>query len=192
MVERHLRKVIGQPCWGASYDPQLNLSINFGRPRLKFREPVESRSRSLKIRQIFAKRHVTVRGRWWFWIWCAYWRLELPKRLGNGVTGASSRRAIRRALKALEGQRLTSVTVDSLTGRTRLDFDLDTRLEIRRFGPDDDGDMWTLYEPGDRCLSIRGDGYYSVASCWEGDHEYAPIAEARSSSGSSHRRTSTK
>lgn len=64
MVERHLRKIVRQPCWGAFHHPRLNLSMNFGKPRLEFREPFASSSSFPKVRQAFAKRLVTVRGQW--------------------------------------------------------------------------------------------------------------------------------
>ena len=159
MVHKLFQRLIGLPCWHVAWDPQTNLSLNFGRPRLVVREPISSRGRSPKVRQLLAHRRVSVRGDWWLWIWCAYWKVST--RGLAPVTGASPRRAIRAALALLDGQRLTGVVVNAANGRTEFCFDLGARLDVRRFDARCDGDMWTLYEPNSRALAVRGDGHFT-------------------------------
>ena len=57
----------------------------------------------------------------------------------------------------LDGQRLTGVTLEPLTGATEFAFDLGATLQVRRLVADD-SDIWTLYKPNGYVLGIRGDG----------------------------------
>ena len=92
MLERDLRRLLGHPCWGLGYGLQSNLYMNFGAPHLNILEPRASRAKSSRVRELFARRHVTVRGDWRLWVHCAYWRLDLPRQ--RPATGASSGVAI--------------------------------------------------------------------------------------------------
>src|SRR4051812_9192016 len=78
--------LVGRICWGVEWEPQLNLSMSFGDPQLRIREPRVSRSQSRAVRELFAYRHVTVKGKWWLWVFCAYWKIVIP----NTPTASSS------------------------------------------------------------------------------------------------------
>jgi hypothetical protein len=156
--ERSLQPLYGHPCWGLRYDRSLNLSINFGRPSLHVREPFGTDSTSEAVRRMASRRRVTVRGEWWLWIYCAYWRLASGDLLL--ATGSSSLRRIERATAQLEGQELESVAVEPETGATRFDFDLGCVLHCRRFERDSDAELWMLYKPGGHVLSVHGDGTF--------------------------------
>ena len=58
VIDKTFRRVIGLPCWNVAYDPQTNLSLNFGRPRLLVREPRPSRARSPKVRRLLSRRAI--------------------------------------------------------------------------------------------------------------------------------------
>jgi len=152
-----LKKPIGQLCWGVEWTRQLNLSMSFGSPILEVvREPYKTESKHPLLRQQANCRQVTVRGRWWFWVYLAYWRIE---RSGKCLaTYSSSLRAKSKAFLNLKGQKLVGIRVDPDCGTTRFDFDLDTVLEIRRMESDSKDDLWLLYEPDGYVLSVRGDG----------------------------------
>jgi hypothetical protein len=132
--------------------------MNFGEPHLDIREPIKVRSSSAVVRRAFSYRNVTVSGKWWLWVFCAFWKLSL-RDLGP-VTGASSFRSIQYALLRLNGQRLSCATVDPTTAATRFEFDLGGVLDVRRFERGSKEEMWTLYKPNGYCLSVRGDGQY--------------------------------
>jgi hypothetical protein len=155
MIDKSFQPLYGKPCWGLHYLRLLNLSMNFGKPSLHVREPYGTKSKDEVIQRSAARRLVTVRGQWWLWIYCSYWRLT-----SDGVllaTGASSLKRIQRATALLEGQKLVSIHVQPKTAATRFTFDLGCVLDCRRFRDNDD-DLWTLYEPRGYMLSVCGNG----------------------------------
>lgn len=171
LVQKAFAPLRRHPCWGVSYDRQLNLTMSFGPPHLRIREPIPTRSKSPIAQRLASTRGVTVSGRWWLWLLCCYWQL---KRNGKVLaTGAASIRRIERALKELDGQRLIYVTVDSGTGRTRFTFDLGCELTCRRFEPDSDSDVWTLYGPRE-ILSVTGRGACCQESAADSGGRVAP------------------
>ena len=122
IIEGSFKPLYGQPAWGLHHERHLNLSMNFGKPSIRIREPYSTDSRSEVVRQMAARRQVTVRGEWWLWVYLCYWRLT-----SDGLelaTGSSSIRRIERATAQLEGQALVSVDVEPETGATRFVFDL--------------------------------------------------------------------
>ena len=155
-IDKSFQPLYGQPCWGLHYQRQLNLSMNFGNPSLRIREPFHTNAKSDIGRQMAARRCVTVSGEWWLWIYCCYWKLTsdgLPL-----ATGSSSIRKIDRAMAQLDGQALVSVTVEPETGATRFVFDLGCVLHCRRFERDSDAELWMLYKPTGYVLSVHGNG----------------------------------
>ena len=149
-AEEILEGLVGEICWGTSYDSQLNLSLSFGEPYLRIREPLpDSEIPILRLRR------VKVVGAWWLWVYLARWRLVVGE---IRVTGSSSRKKMGVALTRLEGQRLAGAQINGQTGATKLTFDLGARLEIYRWNKGDTDDLWTLYEPQEQTLSVTGDG----------------------------------
>ena len=145
----------GLLCWGVTWDSQLNLSMSFGEPTLRIREPYVSKSRSPRLREHASYRQVRIRGKWWLWIFCARWKLTISHSMA--VTGSSPQWKRNMAMARLDGQRLTGVAIDPLTGATEFAFDLGASLQVRRLVADD-SDIWTLYKPNGYVLGIRGDG----------------------------------
>jgi len=148
-----LEALRGQYCWGEHYMEQVNLSMSFGPPRLRVTSvPRESKSR------LAGQRVVDVKGKWWLWVYLAYWRV-----LEKGRTLASTSSAMRkkqRAIGFLNGQKLRDMRVDVCTGSTSFVFDLGGVLEVRRFERDSRKELWLLYEPSGYVLHVRGDGTY--------------------------------
>src|SRR5262249_60699449 len=78
----------GLPCWGLRFGMHTNLSMNFGSPSLRIREPLapiskqqykrrfpnNTHSQYEVIRRLRARRKVTIRGQWRLGVWCCYWR----------------------------------------------------------------------------------------------------------------------
>ncbi|MEI6232153.1 MAG: hypothetical protein WCT04_03825 [Planctomycetota bacterium] len=157
-MSKSIIELRGKPCWGLSWDRYLNLSMSFGDPILEIREPIESKSKLKHVRDLFARRLVTVQGRWWLWLRMAQWRIEL-----NGTQladGACSYRRIQIAMAKLKGQILTSVTIDAKTAATRFEFDLGGVLTVYRYRRFADDELWSLYKPKGYVLSVLGDGTY--------------------------------
>ena len=153
--------LIGLPCWNVHYDGNTGLWLQFGAPRLHIREPRPGVGSTDRVREHFSYRLVTLRGEWTFAVTCGRWALEL--RSERAATDRSADRRMATAIARLDGQRFTAVEIDSGTGRTVLRFDLGAVLRIA--GSDcDDGDLWTLYKPRGRALSVRSTGEYADGS----------------------------
>ena len=177
IIHEILEILIGLHCWDVYYNDDLNLSMSFGQPIMKIREPKKVHSKIERIRQVRAHRLVTVRGEWWLWILSAYWKLSVK---GSGeVTGASSLIKKKRALALLDGQKLTGVKINPKTSATQMEFDLGAKLSIRRFSSQDDGDIWSLYQPNGYVLSVRADGKYNndPGDTPPEQNEWKPIVE---------------
>jgi hypothetical protein len=159
ILETSLRSLYGKPCWGVRHDRQLNLSMNFGTPLLDIREPYVTNFASETAKGVASRRNVTIRGEWWLWIYCSYWRLTSDER--RLATGSSSARQIERAIKELDGQKLVSAVVNPETGATRFVFDLGCVLDCRRFERNSDKELWMLYKPSGYVLSVHGNGAVS-------------------------------
>lgn len=162
VIHKALKQIYGKHCWGVEYDCNVNLSMSFGDPVLRIREPVQSKSSSSKVQELFARRHVTVKGKWWLWIYCAYWKLSFEG--VRAATGASSFKQIQIALARLNGQMLKQVEINPQTGATRFVFDLGGLLEVWRFERDSKKDLWMLYAPDGNVLAVRGDGQSSLSA----------------------------
>ena len=174
-IDRSFQPLYGHPCWGLRYDRNLNLSMNFGQPSLHVREPFSTNSASEAVRRMASRRRVTVRGEWWLWIYCCYWRLTTGDL--ELATGSSSFRRIERATAQLEGQELMSVAVEPETGATRFTFDLGCVLHCRRFARDTDGELWMLYKPSGYVLSVHGNGTFSHQRATEVEKRLQPIKD---------------
>lgn len=175
VIDSSFRSLCGRPCWGVRYDRQLNLSLNFGKPSLDVREPYDSASPSDLIRQRASQRDITVRGQWWLWIYCCFWRLTSGDL--DLATGSSSLRRIERATQQLDGQKLVSVAVLPSTGATRFEFDLGCVLHCRRFEQNSADELWTLYKPRGYVLSICGNGTFSHQRDTEVKNCFRPIED---------------
>ena len=158
ILGRSFGPIYGHPCWGLNHEPTLNLSMSFGRPSLRVREPYPSKSASEAVRRSAARRLVTVRGRWWLWLWGCRWRLSSD---GKVIAKSdSSRRKIDAAIRELAGQKLISAGVGPGDGESRFGFDLGGVLECRPFRGGRDWGLWHLYEPSGRVLTYHGDGTF--------------------------------
>lgn len=149
----------GEICWGFQYSTQLNLSVSFGPPQMRIREPFAVTSELEVVQRIARKRNVTIKGAWWLWLHSSFWRIELDGKVAASY--ASSRKKRDETFLALEGQRLTSTTINSRTGRTRFHFDLGGVLDCRRYSQQEEAPLWTLYEPEGNVLSVFSDGTYA-------------------------------
>jgi hypothetical protein len=154
-IQKILKPLHGKVSWGISWDAQLNMEISFGDPVMKIREPYNSKSKSKRIKELASRRSVTVKGKWWMWIYCAHWDLRINDEYR--ATGASSYKKKLIAMSRLNGQRIISIVIDEHNGATEFKFDLGATLRVRRL-ENDDSDILALYFPNNMVLSIRGNG----------------------------------
>lgn len=158
IIDKTFADLHGKLCWGLRYDRQLNLSLNFGQPSLRIREPVKTESRSSVAQRMASTRTVTVSGEWWLWIYVCRWKITRDnERLASS---SESLRRIELACKILEGQAIVSTRINPNTGATRFDFDLGCALHCHRFEKETDDELWTLYKPNGYVLNVHGNGTY--------------------------------
>jgi hypothetical protein len=160
IVQARFQALYGLPCWNVRPGYGSFLTMEFGDPHLKIREPREAPDRSLPVQRANARRQVTIRGEWHLWIYCCQWHVYRgDKLIGESALESSSKKPIVRAAEELDGQKLIHVSVDAQKAHTMFQFDLGSRLETRPY--DDASEQWMLYEPAGNVLSFRADGHYS-------------------------------
>ena len=96
---------------------------------------------------------IVVEGQWRLAIMSGRWRLKLQDER-QAITGDSPTRRIEAQISYLDGQVLETASVDARACATALTFDLGARLEIRG-SYSDSGELWTLYQPRERHVSLR-------------------------------------
>lgn len=169
--------LIGLPCWGVSRGHGSILSFEFGSPHLSVREPIVSTSPSAKVRQRLAQRRVTPVGAWNLFVFCCHWRL-----VASGETlaeDADTHERIDAAARTVDGQKLTSFTLDAASHSTSFAFDLGATLRTWPYAVDDDADeQWSLYQPDGCVLTYRADGHCCLGPRNEkpGEETWHPVA----------------
>ena len=166
-IRSSLRRLYGLACWSVRRGHGSFLTLEFGRPHLRLREPYRSSAKSKRVRAAAAARLATVHGDWHLWIYCCDWAVFEGERL---VGDSRSKQSIDRAARFLDGQRLVKAWVVPRGMRSVFEFDLGGRLETKPC--DRAREQWLLYEPNGNVLAIRADRKYSY-----GPGERHPSAE---------------
>ena len=162
---RDLASVLGLPCWQVRWDTLVGLDMNFGKPSMVIDEPRKSRARSERVRAMFARRRVFLRGTHWLQIAPFTWKIEL--RDGLSVTASSSAKRQDMACHRLKGERLETIVIDRLSGRTRFCFDLGAVVSVRGARATSFGeyDTWSLHARArGRFVAIHSGGGYRSGS----------------------------
>jgi hypothetical protein len=155
-VERVFARVVGRPCWGVRRGHGSFITLEFGRPRLHVREPIQAQMvTSLRVQRNLARRIVHIHGQWHLWIYGCEWSLRVK---GRVVGDWTTKRRIDRAVHALDGQRLLAVKVSARGARTSFIFDLGAELDTKPY--DRSGEQWLLFEPNHRVFTWRADRKY--------------------------------
>ena len=160
IIDDIFQPIYGKPCWQVEQGYASFLTFEFGEPYLEITEPREpSKEASEKLRKRWARRNVFVHGQWHLWIYISDWRLfHQGQELAHSE---STRKVIRKALLELDGQKLTSVTVNKSYGSI-FEFDLGGRLEVLPMDEfEKTAELWLLYEPSGDVFTLRADGKYS-------------------------------
>ena len=151
--------LIGLPCWGVERGQGSILSIQFGSPHLIVREPYVSTSPSDKLQKLASRRRVKPVGEWHLFVFCCHWSVTIA-----GELLADDERTdeeIEAAAHALDGQKLTAVTLDPAARATIFSFDLGAILKTWPYEYHED-EQWSLYLPSGDVLTYRADGMYSL------------------------------
>src|SRR5690349_10006302 len=158
-----VRSLLRKPTWQIRWDRQIGLRLDFGKPWLHRREPRRTAARSKRVRALFQRRLVTLRGSHYLWIAPEAFRL-VPSG-GRPVRRSSSAKAADRALAQLRGEALIGVSIDPNSGNTTFHFDLGGRIDAIRppgWGHDPSDELWSLWGPRNRVLAVYAGGYYGL------------------------------
>jgi hypothetical protein len=157
IFERAFKKLYGRPCWGVENYVGSDIVFEFGEPHLEIREPTAvSPDASRRVRDLFARRWVTVRGQWHLWIWMCDWEIfHKGRRLGSDQAKSN----LQRIVYSLNGQELIRFSIRSRLNECVFEFDLSGVLVTHPYGLEDD--QWILYEPSRFVLTVRGDNRFS-------------------------------
>jgi hypothetical protein len=151
--------LIGLPAWLVRRGHGSFLTLEFGAPHLKIREPkVAPPDMDEQVAALFRHRQVIPRGEWHLWIYCCHWRV-----LSGGTEIAwseASDEEIGAAVKELDGQLLTAVEADPARGTSVFEFDHGASIHTWPYGSGGDT-QWMLYMPSGDVFSYREDGLYS-------------------------------
>jgi hypothetical protein len=156
---RAIAPLIGLPAWFVRRGYGGFLTLEFGAPRLRIREPkVVAPDMSEKVAALYRRRKVTPRGEWRLWIYCCHWRVLS----GGEEIGWSedSDKKIGAAVNELDGQVLTAAEADPAQGTSVFKFDLGATLQTWPYGRGDT--QWMLYMQSGDVFSYREDGSYSL------------------------------
>jgi hypothetical protein len=139
-------RLYGKPAWQVSPGYGSFLTMEFGEPHLRIREP----------KGRLTNRLVKVRGEWHLWIYCCNWQVfHNGTPVGDASLESSSKKKIIAAANYLDGQKLMRASMSEEGCRLTLDFDLGGQLVTEPY--DEDSEQWFLYEPEAACLTVRAD-----------------------------------
>lgn len=164
-VEDTFSEMYGLPTWQVRKGVGSFLTLEFGAPHLRIREPYSSRSESPAARRLAARRQVTVSGQWHLWIYMCNWTIS-----ANGLQLAdneASNAAIDRAIRYIDGQKLESVEVMRKDMKTVFQFDLGGNLATWPYADEEvqSDAQWILYDHGAKMTrSLNGDGTWLCES----------------------------
>ena len=150
--------LFGQPCWGV-LTSQADMSLEFGSPILKVREPRHAEpALSDRVKFASSRRRVSVYGDHSLFISACRWRyFQYGQRFGDNFYA----RRMKRAACAIDGQKLVRVEIDPVRATTEFNFDLDGVLRLKPMDPE--SDQWWVTKPDGHCFTLRGDGAYSCS-----------------------------
>ncbi len=149
--------------------------MNFGPPRMEVREPRKTAVASERVKKLFARRLVMLRGTHWLVIYPGRWRLELAD--GLIVRDTSSAKKLDIAVARLDGEKLKALTIDPRTGTTVFYFDLGARLIARgshRSAPADEDELWSVHARA-RYVSVYARGRYAFGPTSSATTKTMPI-----------------
>ncbi len=150
--------LIGVPSWNVKKGYGSFLTFEFGNPSIEIREPRDVPNSSPRVRQIFARRRVTLRGQWHLWVYCCGWRIWIGK--NELAFNESTDDEIARACSELDGQAIQDVICQPKFGRTRFVFDLGGILDTAPYD-EELSEQWMLYLPDGNVYTYRSDGAVS-------------------------------
>jgi len=152
----------------------MGLDVQFGAPAMEIREPRRSDARSARVRALFARRSVHLRGTHWLLVSPKCWRLSLAD--GLSVRDSSSTRQLDMAMARFAGEQLDGLAISVRTGATTFYFDLGAQLAVR--SPTrgaHDSELWSLNNRR-HVVCVGAGGVYSFGSVKQSPDPSTPLS----------------
>jgi hypothetical protein len=156
-IQDLFKPLVGQLVWNVHGGVGSFLTLEFGKPHLAIREPIEAKpERSAQARRQLERRRVHVLGDWHLWIQYSDWKVTVPAgSLESGTVSSSSDEC----LLDLDGQRLDSVASGSSPNSWKFVFDLGGALEVwPSTAYETTNHLWSLHSWDGDIAALRGDG----------------------------------
>lgn len=152
--------LIGLPAWFVRKGYGSSLTMEFGNPHLKIRQPkTASPQVSDQVRRALARRLVLPRGDWHLWIYCCHWRVIAEDR--EIACSESPDHQIADAAREIDGQLLTTVEADPAKGTSGFAFDAGAKIQTWPWDEGND-EQWMLFMASGNVFAYRADGRYSL------------------------------
>jgi len=75
-IEAVFAPLLGKPAWHVKKGHGSFITMEFGEPNLKIREPLQPRENGSEVSErLSTTRKVTVRGEWHLWVYCCHWEI---------------------------------------------------------------------------------------------------------------------
>jgi len=160
-LQQAFAPLIGLPAWCVQKGQGSFLTMEFGKPHLRIRQPmIASPNSSERVRRLLARRQVSPCGEWHLWIYCCHWRvIHEDKQI---ACNESSDLEIVEAARRIDGQLLLKVNADPSKGTSIFCFDLGAAIHTWP-GDESDDEQWMLYKTDGDVFTYRADGHYSLA-----------------------------
>jgi hypothetical protein len=133
--------LISQLSWGINRGHGSALRVEFGKPHLQVRNPIQARPSSEdRVKEHLASRRIFPSGQWHFLILDSEWKVSA---FGKTCHCNDPKPKVDEALEHLNGQRLVSIEIEPDGKWFVLAFDLGGTLRVSLF-PQDEGTCWSL------------------------------------------------
>lgn len=178
-VERVFAPMLGLPSWGGVAFHGSMFHMEFGGPTVRFCELRKMPTHIDGGPQYALSRPVSVFGEWTLSVEQCAWELQVGhERLAHSESEAVT---LRRAVRVINGQALSTVTVQS-DAVTRFEFDLGAVLTVTPYDASlrlqEPNLMWSLRLPTNDYFAVRDDRAWSLhdGDSTPDDQEWHPLA----------------
>lgn len=158
-VQSLFRPLQGQYVWGIRRNIGSYLSLEFGEPHRRVREPKASASPSERVSRLMARRRVHIIGDWTLGIWDTHWEITTSNATATSFDTDAAQ--VDEALQELDGQALLEVRDGPTLASTIFQFDLGGSLRTWPASEEED-DQWCLFTFQGPAVSFRNDGVLVV------------------------------
>lgn len=155
IIERILSPIYELPCWNVRLGEGSALSLEFGEPHLEILEASDGEGAGH-----LRRRAVSAHGEWHIAIERCQWTLSSSSRCI--ARGDTSRTRAERAIKILEGQKITRIEISPYAADTAWDFEYGEKLVTRSIDHNTQSPavQWYLFDPKGNVFAVRDDGKY--------------------------------